>query len=99
MPSDPELTTRILAVIARSRRIPVELVTLDKSFEDLNIDSLDGINLVFELENAFNIVVPDEAARQIRTVREMVEGVEQLVAASSEPSRQPATHPPIVIGG
>jgi acyl carrier protein len=84
MSSDPEVTSRILAVIAGSRRMPVELVTLDKTFEDLNMDSLDGINLVFELENTFHIDVPDEAARQIRSVREIVEGVEQLLDGKSD---------------
>jgi acyl carrier protein len=84
MATDPEITNRILAVIARTRRIPVESVTLEKTFEELNIDSLDGINLVFELESAFDIEVPDEAAREIRTVKDMVEGVARLIAQKND---------------
>jgi acyl carrier protein len=79
MPSQ-EIVTRVVEVIAKARRMPPEMLTLDKSFEDLNMDSLDALNLVFELESAFDIEVPDEAVRQIRTVRQMVEGVEQLLA-------------------
>lgn len=72
---------RVAAVIARTQKIPPETVTLDKSFEELKIDSLDGINIVFALEEEFGIEIPDESIRQIRSVRDTVEGVEKLLAA------------------
>ena len=75
-----ELDARVIAVIARMQKIPVDSVTLDKTFEELNIDSLDGINIMFEVENEFGIEIPDEEARQIRSVRQMAEGIEKLVA-------------------
>ena len=46
-------------------------------------DSLDGINILFALEGEFDLDIPDDAARGIRTVREMVEGIEKLLAAKS----------------
>ncbi len=75
-----ELNARVIAVIARMQKIPVDSVTLDKTFEQLNIDSLDGINIMFEVENEFGIEIPDEEVRQIRSVRQMAEGIEKLVA-------------------
>jgi len=36
---------------------------------------------MFAIENEFNISIPDEQAVQIKSVREMVEGIEKLVAA------------------
>ncbi|HXP89044.1 MAG TPA: acyl carrier protein [Bryobacteraceae bacterium] len=78
-----ELVARVAEVIARTKKIPTESVTLDKTFEELKIDSLDGLNIVFSLENEFNIDVPDDAAREIKTVRQMVEGVEKLLAAKA----------------
>jgi acyl carrier protein len=75
-----ELSARVVAVIARMQKIPVDSVTLDKTFEELNIDSLDGINIMFEVENEFGIEIPDDEARQIRSVRQMVEGIEKLLA-------------------
>jgi len=71
---------RVIAVIARMQKIPADSVTLDRSFEDLKIDSLDGINLMFEVENEFGIEIPDEDAKQIRSVRQMTEGIEKLLA-------------------
>lgn len=78
MPED--LKTRVLKVIAKTQRIPLETVSIDSTFEELKIDSLDGINLIFALESEFNVDIPDEDARSIKTVRQMAEGVAQLVA-------------------
>ena len=83
---EPELASRVAAVIAKTQKIPLDSVTLDKTFEELKIDSLDGINLLFAVESEFDIDVPDDAARQIRSVREMVEGIEKLIAAKAAPS-------------
>jgi len=79
-----------IAVIAKSKRIPVETISLDSKFEELKIDSLDGLNLFFDLEEAFDITIPDDRARQMRTVREVVEALELLLSGHS-PSPQSAT--------
>jgi acyl carrier protein len=78
LPAD--LQTRVMQVIAKTQRIPPETVTIDSTFQDLKIDSLDGINLIFALESEFNIDIPDDEARAILTVRQMAEGVVRLIA-------------------
>jgi acyl carrier protein len=75
-----ELIQRVRTVIANTQRIAVEKITIDSSFEELGIDSMDGVNILFALENEFNITIPDEEAKQIRNVRQMIEGVEKLIA-------------------
>ena len=75
-----DLKARVLRVIAKTQRIPPETVSIDSTFEELKIDSLDGINLIFALESEFNIDIPDEDARSIKSVRQMAEGIAQLVA-------------------
>lgn len=74
-----ELTKRVIAVMAATQHIAEEKITLDSTFQELGIDSLDGINILFALENEFDINIPDDAAREIRSVRDMVEGVRKLV--------------------
>jgi acyl carrier protein len=81
-----ELIQRVLKTIASAQRIPVEKVKIDSTFEELGIDSMDGVNILFALENEFNITIPDEAAKQIRTIREMVDGVDKLLNESSAPA-------------
>jgi len=78
-----QLTQRVLSVIAATQRISPETVTIDKSFQELGIDSMDGINILFALENEFDITIPDDQAKQIRSIREMVEGIEKLVSERS----------------
>jgi acyl carrier protein len=78
-----ELIARVAQVIAKTQRIPAESITIDKTFEELKIDSLDGINILFALEGEFNVDIPDDQAREIRTVRDVVEGIEKLLAAKA----------------
>ena len=78
-----ELIQRVRTVIANTQRIPIEKITVDSSFEELGIDSMDGVNILFALENEFDITIPDEAAKQIRNVRQMIEGVERLIAGGA----------------
>lgn len=78
-----ELTQRVLSVIAATQRIPVEKVTIDSTFEELGIDSMDGVNILFALEGEFDITIPDEAAKSIRSVRQAVEGVAGLVTGEA----------------
>lgn len=77
-----EILQRVVKVIAETQRIAADGITADSSFEALGIDSLDGINIVFGIENEFNINVPDDAVKSIRTVRDMAEGVERLLAGA-----------------
>jgi acyl carrier protein len=81
MPEQPDgdLALKVIAVIAKSQRIPPETITLNSTFEELKIDSLDGINIVFALESEFGIEIPDEGAQNLRSVRETVEGIAKLL--------------------
>ena len=83
-----QLTQRVLSTIAATQRISPEKVTIDKSFQELGIDSMDGINILFALENEFDITIPDEQAKQIRSIREMVAGVEKLVQEATASKAQ-----------
>lgn len=78
-----ELIQRVLKVIATSKRIPLETVTIESEFQQLGIDSMDAVEILFALENEFDINIPDDEVRAVRNVRQMCEGVEKLVAAKS----------------
>ena len=60
--------------------ISEDQITLDSSLEELGITSLDSISLVFDIEDKYGIEVPNEKLKQLRTVRDIVEGVDQLLA-------------------
>jgi acyl carrier protein len=50
----------------------------------LKIDSLDGINIIFAIENEFGVNIPDEGVQNLKTVRQVVEGVHDLLLKKSE---------------
>ena len=96
MPEQPDgdLALKVIAVIAKSQRIPPETITLNSTFEELKIDSLDGINIVFALENEFGIEIPDEGAQNLRSVRETVEGIAKLLEEKAKGEESGGEAPP-----
>ena len=80
---DDEVYERVRRVVAKYLCRPVQEVTIETTFEGLGMDSLDGVNLLFEIESEFDISILDEEAKSIRSIRQMVEGVEKLLAAQS----------------
>lgn len=76
-----ELAARVIQVIAKTQHLPPESFTIDQTFAELKFDSLDGMNILFAIETEFDISIPDDQAVKIKSVREMVEGIEKLVAA------------------
>ncbi len=81
---DDPLTRHVLKIIAETQRKDPALVTIDSSFEELGIDSMDGVNIIFALENEFDINVPDEEVKSIRSIRDMVDGVRRLKEAANQ---------------
>jgi acyl carrier protein len=70
------IVTEQLSVDDESKVIP------DANFQDdLNADSLDVVEMVMALEEAFDIEIPDEAAEQIKTVQDAVDYISDKVAA------------------
>lgn len=46
--------------------------------EDLGADSLDGVDLIMALEDAFNITFPDDAIVKMKTVGDIVAYIEDM---------------------
>ena len=65
-------------------RKPLDSVRPESTLEELGIDSLDRLNILFELEGEFDIVINDEQAKTVTSVREMIDGIEQLLAAKTQ---------------
>jgi acyl carrier protein len=84
MSDQPEITTRIIDLIAKSKSLPPETVTPASTFDELNIDSLDKINLSFEVEEIFAIEIPDDSLNSLRTVGDVIAGVHRLQAQKQQ---------------
>ncbi|MGD0130990.1 MAG: phosphopantetheine-binding protein [Bryobacteraceae bacterium] len=66
-------------MIATTQHLPHEKITADSTFQELGFDSLDGINILFAVESEFNIDIPDEAAKNLRSVRDVIDGLAKLL--------------------
>jgi acyl carrier protein len=69
---------RVIDIVAEQLGVDKEKVTPDTSFvNDLGADSLDTVELVMELEEEFDINIPDEEAEKIQTVGQAIQFIEK----------------------
>ncbi len=81
---DP-IEQQVIAIVAEKKRLPPDAVTLDSTFYDLGIDSLDGMDLLFTFEDTFAVSIPDEVAHQMKSVRQATDGLRQVLAGRAAP--------------
>lgn len=72
-------TEKVIEIITREQHLEPGKVTLDSTFAELGIDSLDGVNILFALEEEFKIDIPDAVAQNMRSVRQVVESLTRVL--------------------
>ena len=75
-----DIEERVIRVLAETQQIDSQKITPCSTFEELGIDSFDGINVLFAIESEFDISVPDDEAKKLRGVGDIIQGVEKLLA-------------------
>ena len=71
---------KVKSIIVEQLGVDEEEVTPDASFvDDLGADSLDTVELVMELEEEFDINIPDDVAEKIQTVGQAVDHISKAV--------------------
>lgn len=69
---------RVVDIVAEQLGVDKEKITRETSFvNDLGADSLDTVELVMELEEEFDISIPDDAAEKIQKVGQAIEYIEK----------------------
>lgn len=75
-----ELQDKVIGLISKQLEVEESQVTLDASFtDDLGADSLDTVELVMAFEEEFDIEIPDNDAEKIKTVKDAVEYLQNIV--------------------
>jgi len=87
MPSAAEkvkqMVEKVKQIIAEQLGVDEAEITPTASFvDDLGADSLDTVELVMALEEAFDIEIPDEDAEKIRTVQDAIDYIEKHAKAA-----------------
>ena len=75
------ISERVIEVFQKTQHLEEGKVKPESTFAELNIDSLDGLQIVFALEEEFGISIPDDAAKQFRTVQQAIDAVTALLEA------------------
>ncbi|MFM9905726.1 MAG: acyl carrier protein [Pyrinomonadaceae bacterium] len=88
--SDETVSERVIRVFAAFKKVSPDEIKMETTFEELGFDSLDGLNLIFELEEEFDVMIPDDKVQSMKSVAEAVDGVEWLLA---NPNQTPAIPP------
>jgi acyl carrier protein len=74
----PSVEERVIEIVCENLGVNKEQVTRSTKFiEDIGADSLDIVELVMELEEEFEITIPDDQAEKIKTVGEAIDYIER----------------------
>ena len=85
----------VFSIIAKEAGIEESKVTLDSTLKDLEIPSLDAIQIIFEIEDRFKIQMPDrDPDFDTESVKGLVETVEKLLADKAANPPLPGATPP-----
>jgi acyl carrier protein len=84
--SEETVAQRVIRVIAMNKKMAPKELSPASRFEDLKMDSLDALNMIFALEEEFDINIPNEEAAKMKSVEEAIHGVEELLKAKSSAS-------------
>ena len=72
------VSERVIDIVAEQLGVEKERINAETSFvNDLGADSLDTVELVMELEEEFDITIPDDAAEKIQTVGQAIEYIDE----------------------
>jgi len=89
---------RVQNILTTKFHVPAEIITPDATLDSLHLDSLDLIEVLFEVEEEFKIRVPQDggAALLTATVGDIVDSIERAQAAEpAAPSVPPSAPPPV----
>ena len=83
---------KVLEAVAKVAKRQQGEIRLESSFDDLGMDSLDRVCLLFELEQAFDISIPEDKVQGVRTVQDIVDrlGPQLSAAGGAAPSGSPS---------
>ena len=77
------ITDKIIEIVAQVGNQPRSGIRPETTLEELAIASLDAVTITFEIEEEFNIKVPDERVFTFETVGDLIQGVEEELAKNS----------------
>jgi len=70
---------KMATLLSSKKGINKELISIDGSFEELGLDSLDSIELIADLEDEVSVNIPNTELQGIKTIRQAVDGLSKAM--------------------
>jgi acyl carrier protein len=70
---------KVVEVITREQHLEPGVVKAESTFAELGIDSLDGVNILFALEEEFKVDIPDAVAQNMKSVSQVVDSLTRVI--------------------
>ena len=79
-----EIEEKVTQIVSEQLSVDKGELSRETSFvNDLNADSLDTVELVMELEDEFDLTIPDEEAEKLKTVGEAIDYIQKSLSGKS----------------
>jgi acyl carrier protein len=77
-----DIEQRLVEIVRGEKDIPNDRIRPEALLSDAGIDSLDSLQILFSIEEAFGISIPDDRARQIKTFGDMTDAIVELTSST-----------------
>jgi len=74
------IAEKIIDIVTQQQGLPPGVVQSDSTFAELGIDSLDALNILYAIEQEFEVEIPDSLAKTVTNVAQIVEVLASVVA-------------------
>ena len=83
MKMDQKIYSTVIKAISNQKKIDVSTISKNSTLEALGISSLDAITIMYEIEDALNLEIPNEALESLDSVQDILDGISQLVQSKA----------------
>lgn len=77
-----DIQSKVVSIIAHILKISKEAIKEDSTLESLGADSLNRVEFVMELEEAFGLEINDDEAEKLSTVKDTIDYIQRLTQQS-----------------
>jgi len=69
----------VINTVAKQKMLDMAEISPSSTLEELAVSSLDAITIVYEIEEPFDVEVPNEKLEDLRTIQDIIDGIKALI--------------------
>lgn len=78
-----DLVNAVIMAISKQKGLDSSRIDMDSSLLELGVNSLDAISIVYDIEDRFEVEVPNEMLADLESVRDIVNKLSTLITAQA----------------